>query len=644
MFDSRGIRGNKFRMRIPKAFLLASSIALAALPARSQEAAGPEFLKNANFEHYYEKDNLWNGVNPEGVLAGGTALRDEKSGPPILTAEGGIDNRPMPVSVSLGDLNADGLTDIAAMENPGYLRVYFNSGTPQEPKFEKGELAPFFISRISDSDPTLSWISNPSKNKDFWYARQSNRIHLSELAKSGKKDLVIGNYLGEVFLIPNSGTTARAEFRTPGDLAKAMIPTSKGDARRWGNLFSPVTMDWDGDGKDDLLLGEGSYSANSIHLLLNQGAANAPKFDETATHFLAYGMGLEQLTPCLVDYNGDGKTDLLVTESGGKVAIYLNKAETWKPGDTLSMDSFLKVGGNDLSLGGISTISPGDLNGDGLFDLVFGKNNGRLAMAVNSGSKESPKFDSVQDLKASAGVPRLKLPHNWNLDSGYERGNFYATIAQVSAQEDPTAEPPEGNSCLRIAYATSPNTVMAAPDAKAFAASEKGFRPQDIDIFWQDEMQNLGLHGTNGIVARAGANFFVIRQGGSSPLVPGKTYTLSMKAKGQNVVFSSAYIGAVARIEGEDLASQKAGTRGGVQRRLGTTGRDRTVFKEIKLGAQQNWTDFSTELPVRFGDKRIMDAKDNPSLKIDWAVYIVAELAPMTGKLYIDDIKITEKK
>jgi hypothetical protein len=136
----------------------------------------------------------------------------------------------------------------------------------------------------------------------------------------------------------------------------------------------------------------------------------------------------------------------------------------------------------------------------------------------------------------------------------------------------------------------------------------------------------------------------VIRQGGSSPLVPGKTYTLSMKAKGQNVVFSSAYIGAVARIEGEDLASQKAGTRGGVQRRLGTTGRDRTVFKEIKLGAQQNWTDFSTELPVRFGDKRIMDAKDNPSLKIDWAVYIVAELAPMTGKLYIDDIKITEKK
>ncbi len=630
-------------MKIPKAVLLASSIPLAALALQAQEAAAPEFLKNGNFEHFYEKDNLWDGVNPDAVLAGGTALRDEKPGPPILTAEGGIDNRPMPVSVSLGDLNGDGLADIAAMENPGYLRVYFNSGTPQEPKYEKGELAPFFISRIRDSDPTLSWITNPSKNKDFWYARQTNRIHLTDLARSGKKDLLVGNYLGEVFLIPNSGSPQRPEFRTPADLAKAMVPTSKDIARKWGNLFAPATIDWNGDGKDDLLLGEGSYSANSIHLLLNQGTANAPKFDESMKPVLAYGMGLEQLTPCLVDYNGDGKTDLLVTESGGKVAIYLNKTDAWKPGDTLEMDSFLKAGGNDLHLGGISTLAAGDLNGDGLFDLVFGKNDGRLSMAMNSGTKESPKFDSVRDLKASAGVPRLKLPHNWNLDSGYERGNFYATISQVSAQEDPAAEPPEGGSCLRIAYAPSPNTVMAPPDAKAFAPSEKGFRPEDIDLFWQDEMQNLGLHGTNGIVARAGANFFVIRQGGASPLVPGKTYTLSMKAKGEDVVFANAYIGAVGRIEGEDL-TKATGARGGVQRRLGTTGRDRTVSRMIKLGGPQSWTSVSTELPLRFADKRIMDAKDNPALRIDWAVYIVAELAPMTGKLYLDDVRIEEKK
>jgi hypothetical protein len=623
-------------MRTRTAALLAASISLCSILLRAQDQpAAPEFLKNANFEGFYERDNLWSGVNADGVLAGGTRLREDKPGPPILTAEGGIDNRPMPVSVSVADFNADGLLDIAAMENPGYLRVYFNSGTPQEPKFEKGELAPFFISRISDSDATLFWISNPSKNKDFWYARQTNRIHATDILRSGKKDLVIGNYAGELFLIPNTGSAQKPEFKSPADLGKAMLHTSRDVARKWGNIFAPATIDWNRDGKDDLLLGEGSYSANSIHLLLNQGSANAPKFDETAKHVLAYGMGLEQLTPCLVDFNGDGKTDLLVTESGGKVAVYLNKADQWKPGDTIAMDSFLKVGGNDLSLGGISTIAAGDLTGDGLFDLVFGKNDGRLAMAANSGSKEAPKFDSVQDLKASAGVPRLKLPHNWELDSGYERGNFYATISQVTAQDDPAAAPPEGGSCLKIAYSPSPNTVMAAPDAASYLPPEKGFKPEEIQIFWEDEMQNLSLHGVGGLLSKAGANFFALKQGGSAPFVAGKTYTLNMKVKGGGVQFASVYLGATASINSSDAG--QVSDRGAVRRR---TGQNRnSVFAQEKFSPGDSWSDVSLELPVRFQDKR---AEQNA--QIFWAVFIVGQLTPGSGALYIDDIRIAEKK
>jgi hypothetical protein len=621
-------------MRTRTAALLAASISLSPLGAQDQPAA-PEFLKNANFEHFYEKDNLWNGVNQDAVLAGGTQLREDKPGPPILTAEGGIDYRPMPVSVSIADLNGDNLPDIAAMENPGYLRVYFNSGTPQQPKFEKGELAPFFISRISDSDPTLFWISNPSKNKDFWYARQSNRIHATDLLRSGKKDLLIGNYAGEVFLIPNTGSAQRPEFRTPADIAKAMLHTSKDVARKWGNLFAPATIDWNADGKDDLLLGEGSYSANSIHLLLNQGTAAAPKFDESAKHVLAYGMGLEQLTPCIVDYNGDGKSDLLVTESGGKVAIYLNSGQPWKPGDTLPMGSFLKVGGNDLSLGGISTVSAGDLTGDGLFDLVFGKNDGRLAIATNSGTKEAPKFDAVEDLKAPAGVPKLKLPHDWNLDAGYERGNFYGTISQVSAQEDPAAAPPEGSSCLKISYSPSANTVMAPPAADAYMPSEKGFKTEQIDIFWEDEMQNLSLHGVSGLLTRAGANFFALRQVGVAPFQVGKTYTLNMKVKGAEIPFASVYLGATARVA--EGAAAQADKRGAVRRR---TGQNRNAVSAAKnFSPSDSWSDVSLELPVRFADRRIQ-ANSN----VEWAIYIVAEAQPGKGTLYIDDIKVAEKK
>ena len=629
-------------MRTRTAAILAASISLSAIPLRAQDQpAAPEFLKNTDFSNFDETGNFWNGVNPEGVLAGGTAVHFGKSGPPILTAEGGISYRPMPVSVALDDLNGDGLLDIAAMENPGYLRVYFNSGTPQQPKFEKGDLAPFFISRIANSDPTLAWIPNPNKNRDYWYVRQTNRIHPTGILRSGKKDLLIGNYAGELFLIPNTGSAQKPEFLTPADLGKAMLHTSRDVARKWGNIFAPATIDWNRDGKDDLLLGEGSYSANSIHLLLNQGSANAPKFDETAKHVLAYGMGLEQLTPSLVDFNGDGKTDLLVTESGGKVAVYLNKADQWKPGDTIAMDSFLKVGGNDLSLGGISTIAAGDLTGDGLFDLVFGKNDGRLSMAINSGTKEVPKFDSVQDVKSTAPGPRIKSPPYWWLETGYDRGNFFGTISVVNAQDDPGAELTDGNSCLKVFYTPASNTVMTPPGVKNYNPAIDGFGAEDINIFYEDDMQNLRTNSERGIVEKAAANFFVVMQGGHSPLVPGKTYTVTMKTKGQGVSFASMYLGAAA-LTNFEIQHQKAGDRGAVKRKLG---QDRnSVSAAKKFSPADKWSEVSLDMAMRFNDPRIAKEFNTPAVTIEWNFVIVAELEPGKGVLYIDDVNISEKK
>ena len=55
----------------------------------------------------------------------------------------------------------------------------------------------------------------------------------------------------------------------------------KDSRKRWGNVFAPCTWDWNADGKEDLLLGEGSYSANNIHLLINQGSGARPAFDES---------------------------------------------------------------------------------------------------------------------------------------------------------------------------------------------------------------------------------------------------------------------------------------------------------------------------------------------------------------------------
>lgn len=198
------------------------------------------------------------------------------------------------------------------MDVLGYLRIFFNSGTKTEPKFTTGDLGGIFLTRTFAKDPILNGVTSAASN-----ARLAPRLYATDIAKSGKKDLIIGNYIGEIFLIPNAGTMQTPDFRQPTDLSRATIPTMKDANKRWGNVFAPATWDWDKDGKEDLLLNE---------LLLRQqhpfpekhGHGTAPRVRRKQPLVIAFGDGNEQLTPTVVDYNGDGQPDLLVAERSGR--------------------------------------------------------------------------------------------------------------------------------------------------------------------------------------------------------------------------------------------------------------------------------------------------------------------------------------
>jgi len=647
--------------------LLSGVLAGAAGPVYSQTppAAPKNMLANPGFETGFRRENLWDGVDTAGVLAG------ERATLPVLTTGGTIEDLAMPVSVSIADMNGDQLPDIVAMDPVGYLHIYFNSGTKTEPKFTTGELASIFLSRVDPADPTLQALRGLKDAAGnllrFEHVRKGQRIHMTDLARSGKKDLLVGNYLGELMLLPNA-SGARPEFRQPSRIAQVLVPTMKDSLKKWGNLFAPVTWDWNHDGKDDILVGEGSYSANSIHLLLNQGGGSKPVFEENNTSVLAYGMGLEQLTPCIVDYNGDGKMDLLVTERTGKVAVYLNSGKSWKPGETLAFDSFIPAGGAPaattpaattpaattpadakkdpmaaatatglLSGGGIATIAAADMNGDGLFDLVFGKSSGKIAMSLNTGTKTEPKFAAPVDIKGDAGTPAFSVPSGWECDSGLARGNFCGFFTVVKEDADPEAKPPEGKGCLKAGYVPNPNKIMAAPSdySPAFAEWKKG-TDKIAALVSHEPYRGWEDHG-------APASYFHLWQDGAKPLKNNKTYAFSMRVKGSKVTDAAVEI--ILIVEKELSAAKLVrGERGAVKRLENKVREDKRTIISFNPGPV--WSEVKGEFSVKFASKDLaalaLDVPD-ATLRFFWRTSLVFNLAPGSGVLYIDDMKIIEK-
>lgn len=316
--------------------LLAAACLLAPAPLLG---AGSNHIVNADFELTAPLPNTWDGVDSTGRLL--VQSRNQS----IIVEGATASSIAFPSSPNFVDLDGDGKKDIVVGDSNGFIWWFKNHGEKGKPLFKTGVFFPSFYGAAC-------------------------KLNVCDWNGDGLPDFVIGDSEGYVHAVLNIGN--RAEPKFTASMAKPRIGVyghlnDNLDAKPLdygrkpliiGNYASPWVCDWNNDNRPDLIVGEGTYSANSVWIYLNTGSAQNPKFEEGCKYPLAYGEGREQLTPTVCDWDGDGQLDLIIGEREGRICFFRGKRQSFFGGvaallgkaapAVLDFTSYIPVGHQDL--------------------------------------------------------------------------------------------------------------------------------------------------------------------------------------------------------------------------------------------------------------------------------------------------------
>ncbi|MBV6626937.1 MAG: DUF4347 domain-containing protein [Rivularia sp. (in: Bacteria)] len=244
------------------------------------------------------------------------------------------------------DLDGDNDLDLVVGTQSNGIRYFQNTGGVSLANFEEqsGSSNPFNQIKLIGAAPTFA-----------------------DLDGNGTPDLVLGGTDGSLNYYVNTGGLVNPRFTLPTDLnPKRSNPFAN---LKLENNSTPFLVDFDGDGDFDVVSG-GQRTVNSTNLHLsyyeNIGSKTNPNF-KAASSISNINAGVNSV-PYTVDWNGDGKLDLILSQQSGSVKLFLGEVSGFSSTSVnLINQSASEVNGNSNN-SNITGATFADLNGDGYLD------------------------------------------------------------------------------------------------------------------------------------------------------------------------------------------------------------------------------------------------------------------------------------
>jgi hypothetical protein len=255
--------------------------------------------------------------------------------------------------------------------------------------------------------------------------------NFEDFDRDGDLDLLTGEFLDGFTYFENIGTRQAPRYAAGRRLRDARGARLTMDLE----MIVPVAFDWDRDGDFDLIVGDEdgrvALIENTGRLRRDRTPVFAPPFyfqQEAAT--LKSGA---LATPVGVDWDADGDQDIVSGNTAGYIEFFENLSgpqvatPRWAAPRRLTVNGrpFRIMAGPNGSIQGpaeakwgYTTLNVADWDGDGRLDIVYNSILGRVEWLRNIGTRRAPRLAPPQPIEVEWDGPQPRLAWGWARPAG----------------------------------------------------------------------------------------------------------------------------------------------------------------------------------------------------------------------------------